>query len=62
MAFRWKLVLESSSVWPVANEFSYNGNVVVDPEALADVVRDAARGEEGNLWLFLRVLPHESSR
>ena len=30
-----------------AREFSYNGNVVVDPEALADVVRAAARGDEG---------------
>ena len=30
-----------------AREFSYNGNVVVDAEALADVVRAAARGEEG---------------
>ena len=30
-----------------AREFSYNGNVVVDAEALADVVRAAARGDEG---------------
>ena len=30
-----------------AREFSYNGNVVVDAEALADVVRAAARGGEG---------------